>query len=136
VDSDPSGAHILVDGDPSGFVTPAVLRDLRIGRTVEIALDKSGYAPAIRKVEVLPGEPRREQFRLAISSGTVRLEGVPAAATAYVDDSPADARHPLTLTLGSHRIRVEGGEDVLFSVTIDVRAGEQTVRVHADGRGP
>jgi hypothetical protein len=135
VDSEPSGASVLIDGDPSGFVTPVVVRDLKIGRFVDIALDKPGYGRTNRRVEVLPGEPRRELFRLTVSTGTVRLEGVPATATVYVDEAPVEAKRPLSLPLGSHRIRVEGSEDVLFSVTIDVHAGEQTVQVRADGRG-
>jgi serine/threonine-protein kinase len=135
VESEPTGAHILIDGDPSGFVTPTVLRDLRVGRVVEVVLDKSGFTRVGRRLEVRAGEPRRELFRLTESGGTVRLEGVPHGATVYVDESPVDARRPLTLSLGSHRIRVEGSEDVLFSATIQVRAGEQTVQVRAEGRG-
>jgi eukaryotic-like serine/threonine-protein kinase len=134
VESEPPGAHILVDGDPSGFVTPAVLRHLPVGRTVQIGLDRGGYGLATRRIEVLPGEPRRELFRLTASSGSVRLDGVPRGATVYVDDALVDAAHPLALPLGIHRLRVEGSEDVVFSATIDVRGGEQTVRVRAEGR--
>jgi serine/threonine protein kinase len=135
VDSEPSGASVLIDGDPSGFTTPVVLRDLKIGRFVDVALDKPGYGRINRRVEVLPGEPRRELFRLTVSSGTVHLEGVPPGATVYVDEAPVEAKRPLALPLGTHRFRVEGSEDVLFSVTIDVHAGEQTVQVRADKRG-
>jgi serine/threonine-protein kinase len=135
IDSEPPGAPIIVDGDPSGFVTPAVLHDLRIGRMVEVVIDRAGYQRVARRIEVLAGEPRRESFRLTESSGTVRLDGIPRGATLYVDDAPTDGRRPLSLSLGSHRFRVEGSEDVLFSATIEVRAGEQTVRVRAEERG-
>jgi serine/threonine protein kinase len=135
VESEPPGAPIVVDGDPSGLITPAVLHDLRVGRVVEVAIDKRGFTRAMRRIEVRAGEPRREVFRLAESSGTVRLEGLPNGATLYVDDAPADGLHPIPLPVGPHRFRVEGSEDVLFSATIEVRAGQQTIRVRADGRG-
>jgi hypothetical protein len=112
-----------------------LLRDLRVGRTVEIALDKAGYTTVSRRIEVLPGEARHELFRLIESSGTVRLTGVPAGATVYVDDAPADGHRPLILSVGPHRLRVEGSEDVLFSATISVRPGEQKFEVRAGPQG-
>src|SRR5207237_34267 len=44
VTSDPPGAHLLLDGDPTGLVTPATINGLRAGRTIELRLDKPGYA--------------------------------------------------------------------------------------------
>ncbi|HMF44204.1 MAG TPA: serine/threonine-protein kinase [Polyangia bacterium] len=56
--SDPPGAHILVDGNPSGLRTPATLAGLSAGITVRIGLDKPGYQPASEAVKLADGRPR------------------------------------------------------------------------------
>jgi serine/threonine protein kinase len=134
VESEPPGAHILVDGDPSGLDTPAVLRDLKVGRMVEIRLDKNGYVPAIKRVEVKAGEPAHQLFRLTEAVGTLHLQAVPSGASVYIDDAPADAAHPLSLSLGPHQVRVETADGVLFSDNVVIHAGEQTVRIPAERR--
>jgi serine/threonine protein kinase len=134
IHSEPPGAHILLDGDPSGLDTPATLRDLPAGRVVEIRLDKAGYAPVTRKIEVTRGAPSKHAFKLAEGTGTVTVEGMPAGAALYVDDAPTDPKRPFTVTVGTHKLRVEGADDVVFADTIEVRPGEQTVRIRADRR--
>jgi serine/threonine protein kinase len=134
IESEPPGAHILVDGDPSGLDSPAVLRDLKVGRTVEIRLDKAGFVPAIKRIEVHSGEPARQVFRLTEAVGTVHFQGAPAGAAVYVDEAPADISHPLSLSLGSHQVRVEVSDAVVFSDNVVVHAGEQTVRIPSERR--
>jgi serine/threonine protein kinase len=56
--SEPAGAHILVDGSPSGLRTPATLTGLSVGITVRIGLDRPGYEPASEAVNLADARPR------------------------------------------------------------------------------
>jgi serine/threonine protein kinase len=133
--SRPAGAQVLIDGNPSGLVTPAVLPGLPAGRGVEIRLDKSGYAPASRRITVAPG-PSAHDFEMTETSGTLRFEDLPANATIFIDDNPAEGPGPLTVALGARRIRVEIPGDVLFSAEMQITRGEQTVRIAPSRKGP
>jgi serine/threonine protein kinase len=133
IESTPGGAHIFVDGDPSGLTTPAVLRHLQPGRTVELRLVKAGYATEARKIAVESG-PSAQTFALREATGTVRLEGVPAGATLYVDDVRMERLQPFTVAVGTHRVRIEDDSDVIFSNSVEVRPGEQSLRIHAERR--
>jgi len=62
--SEPPGAHILVDGSPSGLRTPASLTGLSVGITVRIGLDKPGYEPASEAVTLADGRPRTVSLTL------------------------------------------------------------------------
>ena len=68
--SEPPGAHVFVDGTPSGLRTPTVLTGLSAGKRVEVRLDKPGYEPATEQVTLADGQSR------AIS---VNLKPAPAA---------------------------------------------------------
>jgi serine/threonine protein kinase len=127
--SEPAGAHVFVDGEPSGLMTPTVLSGLRAGRSYEIRLDKAGFTPAVARLEVPAGPARAHAFKLVEASGTVRLAGLPAGAAVFVDEARVDAKKPLRLSTGAHKIRVEANDDVLFSATVDVKPGAQTLQI-------
>src|SRR4051812_7682668 len=55
IQTTPAGANIFIDGNPSGLVTPATLRDLRPAQAMELRLTKDGYAPFVRRMEIGPG---------------------------------------------------------------------------------
>jgi hypothetical protein len=135
VESNPAGAHLLVDGDPSGFTTPALLRHLRPGRTVELRVVKPGYLPEVRRIDLTTGEAPPQLFTLREATGTVRLEGAPAGATLYLDDVKLDGLQPFSTTVGPHRVRLEQSSDVIFSRSVEVRPGDQSLPVPADRRG-
>jgi len=134
VESAPPGAHVFVDGDPSGLVTPALLR-LPVGRTVELRLVMAGRRPAARRVQVAAGAAP-ESFLLEESSGTVQVEGLSARAALYLDDSLTDARRPFRAAVGSHRLRIEEAGDVIFSDAIDIHPGQQTIRIQPRRKRP
>jgi serine/threonine protein kinase len=56
--SEPSGAHVFVDGTPSGLRTPTVLTGLAAGSRVLVRLDKPGYEPVTEQVTLNDGKPR------------------------------------------------------------------------------
>jgi len=135
LNSDPPGAQIFIDGDPSGLTTPSTLTGLRAGRALEIRLGKDGFRSITEKVELKPGESRSRSFRLVADEGSLAFEGLPAQAMIYVDDKLAEGRGPLTLALGEHRVRVETGSGVFWSQTVNVAAGQQTINVGSQRRG-
>ena len=94
--------------------------------SVEIRLDKRGYAPASRRIEV-PTGAKAYDFELAEATGRLRLSNLPDKASVYVDDNPLDGRGPWPVAIGKHRLRVETSNDVLFTGELDIKAGEQTV---------
>lgn len=136
IDSTPPGAQVLIDGDPSGRATPARITGLRAGRKVDIQVDMPGYRSTKQTVQVPVGGPTALRFVLEESTGTVRLEGVPHGAKTYVDDAPVNAAEPLSLSIGTHRLRVEVSGELFSSMKLDVKRGKQVLHVQAaEGTG-
>jgi serine/threonine-protein kinase len=137
VRSQPAGAHIFVDGSPSGLRTPAVLRSLPTARSLEIRLDLPGYATATETVQLADGQTRLLSLTLKDAMVQVRLTKLPEGAAVYVDDVRVDASKPLTVAAGSRRIRIEAGGSEVFSRTVDIKTGEPvTLDVSAGGSKP
>jgi len=128
--SQPPGAYIIIDGSPTGLKTPATLTGLPVGRSVRIGLDKEGYGPVSQQTMLQEGAARTLSFTLTAATGTVRVIAPPRNAAAFLDEAPVDVSKPLAVPAGKHRLRIEA-EDVSFSRTIDVRAGDEVV-VNAD----
>jgi len=129
--SEPAGAHVFVDGNPTGLVTPATLSGLPVGRKVEVRLDMPEYQPVAQVLEVRAGaEPHL--FRLQASAGTLVLRGLPAHASVYVDGSQVDPGAPIAASVGPHRVRVEADGEVVFTKSVAVHGGEQTVQVDVE----
>ena len=131
----PPGAQILVDGDPSGLTTPAVLKGLRAGRTIEVRLDRVGFKPITERIELKPGETGSRLFQLVEATGTVVIEGFPPRAIIYLDDNLVEGHGPLSVSTGEHRIRIETTSGVILAETLDVVTGQQTVRPLAQRKG-
>jgi serine/threonine-protein kinase len=133
--SEPPGAQVLIDGSPTGLSTPTVLRNQRPGGVFEVRLDRPGYQTAVRKITI-SGEPTQIQVvRLVAASTTLRLEGLPSDGKVYVDDVLAPTSGgTLTVPLGTRKLRVESGGDVVFDKVITAEGSEQTVKVRAPAR--
>jgi eukaryotic-like serine/threonine-protein kinase len=67
IQSQPAGAHVFIDGSPSGLRTPAKLTGLSVGSTVQIRLDKAGYDPVTEQVALKAGESRTVSLSLPIA---------------------------------------------------------------------
>ena len=130
IDSDPPGAHVFVDGSPIGSKTPLVLEGLRAGDEVHISVAKTGYVPKGARLTVLEGA-QREVFPLEAASGTVVLERLPQNALVYIDEQAVKTDGRLLLPIGSRRLRIEAGGEVIFSRAIAVAPGEITIEVPA-----
>jgi serine/threonine-protein kinase len=136
VRSVPLGAAVFVDGEPTGLRTPVVLKGLPGGRKIRLRVDKAGYASQEREIEVKAGSVESLAFELLLSDGRVRFEGAPPDALIYVDDVLIAGGEPSRLSAGPHTVRVESRGSLIFAGTVNVVAGEQTVRVDGTRTNP
>lgn len=135
--SEPSGAHVFVDGSPSGLKTPAVLTGLAPGSRISLSLDKDGYLPSAKRLQIQEGPPSKVSFTLAPAAGTLRVTGAPARAIAYLDDLVVAVGQPVPAPAGPHRLRLEVDQTVLLSKTVEVTAGAETaLDVATERSGP
>src|SRR5262249_15364985 len=101
----------------------------------EVRIAKVGFRPVTEKIELQPGDAQSRSFKLVEDDGTVILEGLPPQATIYVDDKQTEAHGPLVLSLGEHRLRAETAAGVVWSQTVTVTPGKQTIGVAAQKKG-
>jgi serine/threonine-protein kinase len=64
IQSDPAGAAIFLNGEPSGRVTPSTISGLPGGTRLTVRLDKVGYASRRDEVELRPGQKFEEKLTL------------------------------------------------------------------------
>jgi hypothetical protein len=134
IESQPAGAHIVVDGDPSGRQTPALLDGLPAGRTLDVQLQKQGFQTVTRHIAVTAGKPQLHSFTLVEDWGLVLVVGLPDGARVFVDDLPVEGGERLSLAIGKRRIRIETTDDVLYAGEIEVHRGEQRLSVSPKAR--
>jgi serine/threonine protein kinase len=129
--STPAGAAVFVDGEPTGLRTPVTLKGLARGRKLKLRVEKAGFAGQEREIELASGPVETHAFELVTSVGLVQFAGAPAGARIYVDDLlvEANAKERVDLAVGRHMVRVETLGSLFFSGTVDVVAGQQTIRV-------
>jgi serine/threonine protein kinase len=130
VRSSPEGAAVFVDGEPTGLYTPVVLKGLADGRKLLLRVEKAGFASQARQIEIVGGSVKTHAFLLLASDGFVHFAGAPGDARIYVDEvALAENDSPVNLSVGPHAVRVETEGSLIFSGTVVIVAGEQTIRV-------
>ena len=118
VESDPSGAQIVVD-DASPGRTPMDL-DLASEEIHEISLFKIGHELATRTIELQPGERKSLEIKLEPRIGIIDLIAHPDGATLSIDGQPSgEANQTLRLLASPHAlvIRKEGFQEQRVTVT-------------------
>jgi len=73
--SQPPGAHVFVDGTPSGLRTPTVLTGLPAGSRVHVRLDKPGYEPVTEQVTLADGQSRAISLTLRPAPAPTKDQG-------------------------------------------------------------
>jgi hypothetical protein len=137
INSVPPGAQVLIDGAPTGLSTPAVLRNLRPGSTLELRLDHVGYHPSVLKVDVTADPTQSKTLMLAPASATLRLDGLPTNAEVYVDDVLTKTTSGvISVMLGKRKLRVESGGEVVFQKVIMAEEMEQVVQIEPAAEEP
>ncbi|MBR4662817.1 MAG: PEGA domain-containing protein, partial [Lentisphaeria bacterium] len=115
IKSAPSGAKILINGKNYGD-TPFNISNLKPG-TYSVRLEKAGYDPAVRKVNLPAGENLDLMFNLDSNTGGVDIVTQPPGITVYLDGrqvgiTEKDADHKniskvlkiRNLSMGEHHI--------------------------------
>jgi len=118
IESDPSGAQIVVDNASPGR-TPMDVR-LASEEPHEIALFKSGHELASRTIELEPGEQRSIEIKLQPRIGIIVLVAHPDGATVSIDGRKfGKANQKLHLLASPHTLVIEkeGFQDKRVTVT-------------------
>jgi hypothetical protein len=127
--SDPPGAQILLDGSPSGRLTPTVVTGLPLGRSVRVELSKDGYGPTAVILHPEAERPAPHVVKLVQTGAVVRLVELPRHASVFLDGVQVDTDGAIETTVGRHEVRVEVKGKIAFLKVLDVRAGEQITSV-------
>jgi serine/threonine-protein kinase len=127
--SDPPGAQILINGEPTGLRTPATLSDLPVQTPVEVRAELRGYTPWSKTFRLeSPGAAEHHELKMEPAVGIVRLAGLSdRSASVYVDGALVSTNDPIELSIGSHTFRVEASQKLIMQRTIDIVAGEQVI---------
>lgn len=127
--SDPPGAQLLINGEPTGLRTPATLRELPLDRPVEVRAELRGYAPWSKTFRIeSPTAAERHEMKLEPAVGIVRLAGLTdRSASVYVDGVLVNTNDPVELSIGTHVVRVEAAQKLILKRNIEIVAGEQSV---------
>jgi hypothetical protein len=130
VRSDPPGAEIIVDGQPTGRRTPFVIRELAVNRAHSVSLRLKGYAdynnPAVEIVE-----DSTITLAYSFSQLTTPLTITTTPGGEVLMDGRSAGNSPFTVPsvpYGSHRIEVRREGYETYVTTIDVSAENNVVQ--------
>ncbi len=115
----PPGAKVLIDGEPVGMTTPALINEPRTDRAMEVRVTMQGYRTKSVEVQPKPGQDRTLRIELEASHGWLQLNDVPKEAKIFLNDERMRNTRVL-VPFGSHEVRVETDERVLFEKTVVV----------------
>ena len=128
IESDPPGAAVFINGEPSGRITPATLGSLRADEKYLIRLEKQGYVAVRENIIATTGDKKVKRFTLKALQGLVHLEGVSKDAKVLVDGQKAASNQELELSIGRHYVQIIQDGRIVKSKPVDVEPGEQTLR--------
>ena len=130
ITSEPPGAAVFLDGEPTGLITPTTLSDVRAG-TLAIRVEKVGFAPTTQSLDVISGKAISKQFTLAPLPGRLILVGLPADGELFVDGVEHLLGEVITLPAGKHDIRLDQAGSTIVEQAIQTGAGDQTWELKA-----
>jgi len=129
LESDPSGATVLLDGRPTSVKTPGTLPGLALEKDLLVRFEKEGREPRELTVRLTPQTASRtlsvvlpaEQAR----PGTLQVETEPPGASVVLDGKPQEGTTPLTLSEVASgvehllRVRLEGHHEEAATVKVE-----------------
>lgn len=133
VRSTPSGAAILIDGEPTGEVTPHVFPKRKAGTyTVELKLEL--HKSVREKVRLSGGATTPLVATLPPNYGDLSVTSQPSGLEVVLDGTPTGERTPARferLAVGVHEVELLGGGERMGLARPRVSLGE-TVEAHID----
>jgi hypothetical protein len=128
IEASAPGARVSVDGRGAGQAPQNL--ELRAGSHT-IRVEREGYEPFEREVQVIPGRTFRLAARLEAEAPRLRIDSDIPGATVFLDRKPIGAT-PLEargVAPGSHRLTVTAEGFEMYSETIELGSGPQQVMV-------
>jgi hypothetical protein len=122
IDSSPQGAVIQVDGKTdAAWVTPFTVSGLAPGKHV-IAVNKSGYSPEVRSVDVASGGKLSLNLHLTAMNALVVLGSTPPGAEVVLDGKPTGRLTPAQFAVekGTHTVLLRKQGYLDETVTADL----------------
>jgi hypothetical protein len=65
ITSEPAGAFVFVDGEPTGRVTPTTLSGLDASKPIKVRVEKVGFKPREETVSLEAGKQVSKAFQLS-----------------------------------------------------------------------
>lgn len=98
INSSPAGAKILIDGEDTGFSTPAIVENLELNKDYKLKLRKDGFADLFRIFIARSTEPLNLNYTLSKEMGTLEIISSPIGAEVFINDENTEKLTPTTIT--------------------------------------
>ncbi|MFY1642765.1 PEGA domain-containing protein [Methanoculleus bourgensis] len=126
VNSTPSGAAIIIDGEEIGDVTPSTISGIEVGSHT-VLVEKEGFSqPDEEWVNVVANAVTEVEFNLTPETGSIAVSSVPTNASIYLNGEATGLRTDTTLE------DVPAGEHTVKLVMSGYKNATQTVVVEKD----
>jgi len=96
VESDPPGATVELDGEPTGEVTPVTFPKKRTGQ-YRVTVLKEGYVATTKQVRLGDGKVAQLRMKLAPDFGSLSVTSTPPGLSVLVDGKDTGKRTPVVL---------------------------------------
>ena len=124
VASTPPGAAVFVDGEPTGWKTPATLTGLT-ARQLSLRLELPGHLPATETIDVIAGKTISRNVALTPLSGRLVISNLPVNASVFVDGTEHPAGELIAVGAGPHMVRIIVDNRTIVQQEIEAVAGDQ-----------
>ncbi|MFN0250368.1 MAG: serine/threonine protein kinase [Kofleriaceae bacterium] len=131
VATDPAGAAITVDGEPTGLETPATLTGYA-AKHVTIRIERPGFTPIAESIDVPANGELAKHYALVPVSGRLVLADLPRGASVVVDGTEYQAGDVVDVLGGRHQVRVVVGERTIVQQQLETTAGFQRWKLAGD----
>lgn len=123
LDSKPPGAAVFINGEPTGYVTPATLKDVLPGEHT-IRLELAGHAAVEAKLAAIGGKTTDTVIPLEPDQGRLVIAGLPAESAILIDGTSYSAGEAVTLPAGRHDVAIVSGDTQLARRVIEIESGD------------
>lgn len=127
IESQPVGAHVFIDGEPTGLRTPVHLAGLD-ARAHAIRIEAPGFQATEATLEAIADQSVRKSFTLQpVDSGPGQLvvRGLAKGSSLFVDDVEYIAGEVIALPPGTYHLRVVARGQTVVDQKIDLGHGHQ-----------